>query len=335
MNLKMKTIRILFQIMIWIVYILLPVFVVPQPSSIFQNNSYYLILYTVVSIFSIGYFYFNYNYVIPKYYFTKMFSLTVLANFIYLLLTAAVLKVMDTIYGYNFYEESLQRPVFFSGFFIRFIVLFAIAFSLRINKHLQLIEAQKKEAELIALKARLNPHFLFNVLNDIYGQALIKSDTTHESIAKLSSLMRYVITECNSERVTIESELSYIKNYIELQKMRLTHKTKVNLKVEGTTENIWIQPLLFIPFIENAFKYGVSTEKPSSIDIDFVLKSKCIIFSVRNKIINSPDNYHESNNIGIETSVKRLDALFNNQYELDIIEKEKEYLLTLKINLNA
>lgn len=113
MNLKMKTIRILFQIMIWIVYILLPVFVVPQPSSIFQNNSYYLILYTVVSIFSIGYFYFNYNYVIPKYYFTKMFSLTVLANFIYLLLTAAVLKVMDTIYGYNFYEESLQRPVFF------------------------------------------------------------------------------------------------------------------------------------------------------------------------------------------------------------------------------
>jgi len=335
MNVKMKTIRILFQITIWIVYILLPVFVVPQPSSIFQNNTYYLILYIVVSIFSIGYFYFNYNYVIPKYYFTKKFSLTVLANFIYLLLTAALLKVSDTIYGYNFYEESLQRPVFFSGFFIRFIVLFAIAFSLRINKHLQLIEAQKKEAELIALKARLNPHFLFNVLNDIYGQALIKSDTTHESIEKLSSLMRYVITECNAERVAFERELSYMKNYIELQRLRLTPKTKVNFKIEGTTENIWIQPLLFIPFIENAFKYGVSNEKPSSIDIDFVIKNNCINFSVRNKIVTSPDNYHESNNIGIETSVKRLNNLFNNQYKLDIVEKEKEFLLTLKINLNA
>lgn len=335
MNLKMKIIRILFQITIWIVYIFLPVFVVPQPAGIFQNNTHYIIPYVVICLFSIGFFYFNYNYVIPKYYFTKKFILTILANFIYLLLTVVVLKVSDTIYGYNLYEEGLQRPSFFSGFFIRFIVLFAIAFGLRINKYLQLIEAQKIEAELIALKARLNPHFLFNVLNDIYGQALIKSDTTHESIAKLSSLMRYVVTECNVKRVAFERELSYMKNYIELQRLRLTPKTKVNLKIEGTTENIWIQPLLFIPFIENAFKYGVSTEKPSSIDIDFVLKSKCIIFSVRNKIINSPDNYHESNNIGIETSVKRLDALFNNQYELDIIEKEKEYLLTLKINLNA
>lgn len=332
---KMKTIRILFQITIWIVYILLPVFVVPEPSSIFQNNTYYLILYIFVSIFSIGYFYFNYNYLIPKYYFTKKFSLVVLANFIYLLLTVTVLKVTDTIFGYNFYEESPQRPVFFSGFFIRFIVLFALAFSLRINKHLQLIEAQKKEAELIALKARLNPHFLFNVLNDIYGQALIKSDTTHESIAKLSSLMRYLISECTAERVAFERELSYMKNYIELQRLRLTPKTKVNLKIEGTTENIWIQPLLFIPFIENAFKYGVSNEKPSSIDIDFVIKSNCINFSVRNKIINSPGNYHESNNIGIETSVKRLDTLFKNQYKLDIVEKEKEFILTLKINLNA
>lgn len=335
MNLKMKIIRILFQIMIWIVYILLPVFVVPQPSGIFQNNTYFLILYIVVSLFSIGYFYFNYNFVIPKYYFTKKFLLTALANFIYLLLTALVLKITNTIYGYNFYEEGLQMPVFFSGFFIRFIILFAVAFGLRINKHLKLIEAQKIEAELIALKARLNPHFLFNVLNDIYGQALIKSNTTHESIAKLSSLMRYVITECNAERVTIESELSYIKNYIELQRLRLTPKTKVNLKIEGSTENIWIQPLLFIPFIENAFKYGVSTEKPSSIDIDFVIKNNCINFSVRNKIINSPDNYHESNNIGIETSVKRLDTLFKKQYKLDITKEEKEFLLTLKINLNA
>lgn len=335
MNLKMKIIRILFQITIWIVYIFLPVFVVPQPAGIFQNNTHYIIPYVVICLFSIGFFYFNYNYVIPKYYFTKKFLLIALSNFIYLLLTIVVLKVTDTIYGYNFYEEGIQRPDFFSGFFIRFIVLFVIAFSLRINKHLQLIEAQKKEAELIALKARLNPHFLFNVLNDIYGQALIKSDTTHESIEKLSSLMRYVITECNAERVAFERELSYMKNYIELQRLRLTPKTKVNFKIEGTTENIWIQPLLFIPFIENAFKYGVSNEKPSSIDIDFVIKNNCINFSVRNKIVTSPDNYHESNNIGIETSVKRLNNLFNNQYKLDIVEKEKEFLLTLKINLNA
>lgn len=335
MNLKMKIIRILFQITIWIVYIFLPVFVVPQPAGIFQNNTHYIIPYVVICLFSIGFFYFNYNYVIPKYYFTKKFLLIALSNFIYLLLTIVVLKVTDTIYGYNFYEEGIQRPDFFSGFFIRFIVLFVIAFSLRINKHLQLIEAQKKEAELIALKARLNPHFLFNVLNDIYGQALIKSDTTHESIEKLSTLMRYVITECNAERVAFERELSYMKNYIELQRLRLTPKTKVNFKIEGTTENIWIQPLLFIPFIENAFKYGVSNEKPSSIDIDFVIKNNCINFSVRNKIVTSPDNYHESNNIGIETSVKRLNNLFNNQYKLDIVEKEKEFLLTLKINLNA
>lgn len=332
---KTKTPSILFQTSIWLVYLFLPVLVVPQPSSIFQNNTFYLILYVIVCLFSIGFFYFNYKYVIPRYYFTKKLFLAVLANFIYLLVTGAVLKVTVTIYAYNFNEEDLQRPVFLSGFFIRFIILFAIAFGLRINKRLKLIEAQKIEAELIALKTKLNPHFLFNVLNDIYGQALIKSDTTHESISKLASLMRYIITDCNAERVSFERELSYIKNYIELQRLRLTPITKVNLKIEGASENIMIQPLLFIPFIENAFKYGVSNEKPSSIDIDFVIKNNCIIFSVRNKIFNSHHNYHESNNIGIETSVKRLDALFKNQYKLEIVEKEKEYILTLKINLNA
>ena len=332
---KTKTPSILFQTSIWLVYLFLPVLVVPQPSSIFQNNTYYLILYVIVCLFSIGFFYFNYKYVIPRYYFTKKLFLAVLANFIYLLVTGAVLKVTVTIYGYNFIEEGLQRPVFLSGFFIRFIILFAIAFGLRINKRLKLIEAQKIEAELIALKTRLNPHFLFNILNDIYGQALIKSDTTHESIAKLSALMRYVITDCNAEKVAFESEIRYMKNYIELQRLRLTDKTKVNFKIVGTTENIQIQPLLFIPFIENAFKYGVSNEKYSSIDITFAIDNNCINFSVRNKIFNSLDNYHESNNIGIETSVKRLDTLFKNQYKLDIVEKEKEYILTLKFNLNA
>lgn len=334
-RMKAKTINIIFQIVIWIAYVFLPIFLVPQPSSIFQSNSFNLVLYAVVCLLSIGFFYFNFNYVLPRYYFTKKLLLTAIANIIYLFLTAAILKVTLTIYGNNFYEEGLQRPVFLSGFFIRFIILFAIAFGLRINKRFKLIEAQKTEAELIALKARINPHFLFNVLNDIYGQALIKSDTTHESIAKLSALMRYVITECNVEMVPFESEIRYVKNYIELQRLRLTDKTKVNFKIVGTTENIQIQPLLFIPFIENAFKYGVSNEKYSSIDITFAIDNNCINFSVRNKIFNSLDNYHESNNIGIETSVKRLDTLFKNQYKLDIVEKEKEYILTLKFNLNA
>lgn len=330
---KAKTTNILFQTVIWIVYVIFPILVVPQSAVLFKNNSYYVIQYIIFSIFSIAYFYFNYHYAIPKFYFYKKYLLTVLANLIFLLLTAVVLKI--AIYGDILNEGVVQRPVYLSGFIIRFVILFTIAFGLRMNKHLKLIEAQKKEAELIALKARINPHFLFNVLNGIYGQALIKSDATHESIAKLAALMRYVLTECNAEKVAFERELAYIKNYIELQRLRLTSKSNVNLKIVGKTNNIFIQPLLFIPFIENAFKYGVSNEKPSSIDIDFVIENNCINFSVRNKIFNSSRTYHESNNIGIETSVKRLDSLFKDQYKLDIVEKDREYILTLKIMLNA
>ncbi|MEN8230901.1 MAG: histidine kinase [Bacteroidota bacterium] len=108
------------------------------------------------------------------------------------------------------------------------------------------------KAEFSALKSQINPHFLFNTLKGIYGQTITRSDQTADSVAKSSSMMRYVLTESDTEKVSLESEIAYIKSYLHLQQIRLTEKTKVDFKVSGDTSSVQIHPLLFISFIENA-----------------------------------------------------------------------------------
>lgn len=198
-------------------------------------------------------------------------------------------------------------------------------------------ENEKTFAELNALKAQLNPHFLFNTLNNLYALALEKSNSTPEMILKLSDLMSYILYECKSEKVLIQHELEFIQNYIELEKQRFGDKVQVEFGIKGENQFITISPLLFIPFIENAFKYGANVNTQNTqISIAFKIEERSISFEIKNSI--ETEYLEASKNrggVGIENVKKRLALLYPQQHELKIGIENNWYTVTLKLFLNG
>jgi len=194
------------------------------------------------------------------------------------------------------------------------------------------IETEKLNAELISLKAQINPHFLFNTLNGIYGLALTNSNKTADSISKLASMMRYVLTETTAEKVPLVNEIKYISDYVAFQKLRLTKKTKVNFTIEGAFLDQKISPILFISFVENAFKYGISNEVESTIKIHIIIENSAISLTVKNDRLNN-NNEEESCGIGLKNTKRRLDLIYENKYSLEITNTDKEHQIILKIQL--
>ena len=150
-----------------------------------------------------------------------------------------------------------------------FLTALFVFLSLRINKQLKQTEEDKLNTELSYLKAQINPHFLFNTLNSIYSLAITENaDQTSSAIVKLSGMMRYVISEANKDFVSLEKEVNYVKDYIEMQKLRLGNTVKIDPSVSGHYFIKKIAPLMLISFIENAFKHGVNAEAHSVILIE-------------------------------------------------------------------
>ena len=190
-----------------------------------------------------------------------------------------------------------------------------------LNLKLVKIEQQKLEAELKTLKGQLNPHFLFNSLNNIYSLALIKCEKVPELILKLADLMRHIIYESKENFILLEKELEFVQNFIDLQRIRTSEKTKINYTIEGEIPSAKIAPLLFEPFIDNAFKHGL----PGSVTNDFI--EIHFDFSSKNKLrFTIANNYSEflipkkkNSGIGLENVKQRLKLLYQpNEFDLHI-----------------
>jgi LytS/YehU family sensor histidine kinase len=214
-----------------------------------------------------------------------------------------------------------------------FLAVFIISIALKLQARFKETEKAKLAAELAYLKSQINPHFLFNTLNSIYSLALKKSDDTANAIVKLSGMMRYNITDAQSEFIEIEKEIDYITSYIELQKIRLGETAKVNFAVNGIADKHQIAPLLLISFIENAFKYGVNPEIESFIQITIGITNNTVELKVYNKIV--PVNIVENTKTGtgIANVIRRLDLLYSGKYQLQISHTETDYTVTLIITI--
>lgn len=193
------------------------------------------------------------------------------------------------------------------------------------------MERQHLEAELRSLKAQINPHFLFNTLNNLYSLSLDSSPKAPEMILKLSDLMRYIIYDCRENKVPAQKELDFLANYLSLEKLRLGDSVTVTFNIIGEP-NIQIAPLLFINFIENAFKHG-RKDNGSSIRVNFDFsKDQEVTFEVENttyeELESSPNHY---SGIGIENVYKRLKLLYPNKYTLVIETKNQMYCVKLNL----
>ena len=201
----------------------------------------------------------------------------------------------------------------------------------------QLREALEKEkigSELSFLKAQINPHFFFNTLNNIYALTVIDVEAAREALHKLSRMMRYVLYETQHGTVLLSQEIAFAQDYIQLMQLRLTDKVSVSLKPPVPLHDVSIAPMLFLPFIENAFKHGVSAVQPSHIDIKIWQEGQKVYIDVRNTLFTEKRTVlDESNGIGLTNTQRRLDLLYPGKYHLDVSENtsEKEFEVHLEL----
>jgi len=189
-------------------------------------------------------------------------------------------------------------------------------------------ETDKVNAELSFLKAQINPHFLFNTLNNIYSMAVSKSEDTATAIMKLSNIMRYVTDEAGNDFVPLRDEVNCAADYIDLQKMRLNEKVRVEFSVNGELNTKQIAPLIFMTFIENVFKYGISSHEPTNIIIKIDVEESKIVFFTQNKIFDKAPK-QERAGVGISNTQKRLQHIYPGNYLLNIDTKNDLYTVQL------
>lgn len=339
--------NLLFHITGIIVFLSLPFMMAPEGvhgfSDIFSDRGLQKELFTFVLM--LGFFYLNYFSLIPEFYFSKKYFLYIIIIASFFILVAFLPGMLFPISGKGppGLRESIPPPEFrpppgslldFKVLHVLFIFLAVVFLSiiLKIRDRLKKTEEEKLSSELMFLRAQINPHFLFNTLNGIYSLAIEKSENTADAIVKLSGIMRYVISETEHDYVSLEKEIDYITDYVELQKIRLDRSTKVSFEVKGTFTGKRIAPLILIPFIENAFKFGVNPEDESIIHIHIEVIENELLLIVRNDKV----GLLLSNNkvgVGIGNTKTRLNLLYQGKHVLHFVETDKEFGVNLKLNL--
>lgn len=232
------------------------------------------------------------------------------------------------------------RPVkpFDSTSLFIFLMIMALSTAIKTVQQWQLTEqravraeADKTSAELSFLKAQINPHFLFNTLNNIYTLAAIKDDKAADSIMKLSNIMRYVTDDITDDFVPLQSEIDCVSDYIELQRLRIGKNTTVNFEVEGEIDRKKIAPLIMMTFIENVFKYGVSKRDPAAIDIRINIHERDISFYCKNRVFGVQKSDYQRTGIGINNTKQRLEHLYAGRHLLNISNLNNEYIVQLTL----
>lgn len=198
------------------------------------------------------------------------------------------------------------------------------------EKERRTLANEKLTAELAFLRSQINPHFLFNCLNNIYSLAYQKSDSTAAAVMKLSEIMRYMLYESNDSRVELSREIGYLENFIELQKLRFKGNAYVELEVSGVEPDQQIVPLILIPFVENAFKHGDCSDPEFPIRIAIAVRDNRLHFSITNRV--TCQNKDETGGIGLINVQRRLDLLYPGKHQLNI-SRNGVYSAELSLNL--
>ena len=274
----------------------------------------------------------NFYLFIPQLWFRHSFWLFGAANVVLISITNLHL------FGNNL---SSLPDYFRAGYFSFMIVslllcLMAIGIALSIRYVIRRSERKQKEveAELAWLKNQINPHFLFNTLNNISCLAQIDGDLTQEAVMELSDLLRYAMYETNKPKVHLDGEVKFLQNYIELMKLRCNDMTKVNYQFSIVNYQLEVAPLLFISLIENAFKHGVNSNAPATIDIRLEQQDNLLVFCCDNTNNPKPTKDRSGSGIGLDNTRRRLDLIYPGRYTWEqSISEDNIYHVKISISL--
>ena len=205
------------------------------------------------------------------------------------------------------------------------------------NQERKELEKDKVTTELSLLKAQINPHFFFNTLNNIYVLTEVDPRVAGEAIHKLSKMMRYLLYDTQQGNNMLSQEIAFVKNYISLMQLRLTDVVKINIDIPTNLQDMPLAPMIFLPFVENAFKHGISATQQSYINIIIFQKDKMLELTVNNSIMKDNSVSLDTNSgIGLVNTRRRLDLLYPGKYKLDISEPDaaSEYTVHLVLDLS-
>lgn len=321
-------------------------FVIALISTVINHQESYFeeFIYELISVFFFALIIFvNVKYLFPLYlqknnFGTHLLYLAIASAIITPIRTYILFQVTSDIAGKHFVLNN-QFTTFFSTFLIGSgsSIYCAMMDWLKGQNQKQELRNETLQSELKFLKSQINPHFLFNTLNSLYALTLKKSDLAPEIVLRLSEMMRYMLYECNEKQVPLEKEVNYLMNYLELEKLRHGTKLDVDLKVAGSIKFQKIAPLMFIPFVENSFKHGVSHHITKGfVNINISADDQLLDLTIENsKTPTMPStSLKKSGGIGLANIKRRLELLYPEQYQLNISEQPNTYSVNLKINLN-
>jgi sensor histidine kinase YesM len=334
------------------IYVTLPNFDHPERLRNFSFLWFEVINY----LFLIVYFYCNSYIFVRRFLSMKKIALFLGISIVaYFLFCFAVPWILRTFMMPPFgFEIRFPRPVFpkahDASFIFRnlgiyahssqFLVIFIISTGLTVisqwyaeKQRLQELETSMVQAELSFLKSQIHPHFLFNSLNNIYYLALSKDDKAPESILSLSEFLRFVTAESDRSRIPMEKEVRMLEKYIHLQSLRASEKFELKFRMTGNFRDCTIMPLTFVPFVENAFKYGISSHTQCFIHIFVAHENGRLTFSCDNSIVAALKDRHSSTGIGLENIRKRLELAYSGKHSLDIKADSQAFRVKLQIDL--
>ena len=337
--------KIGIHVLAWLILFSLPFifsFEAKKDESMSDNAINFLLLHTFMNIFWVVLFYLNSIVLIPKFLYKRkvwtFVGIQILLFAFFIVLNRIIYELFISDIPYFFHKALI-----FNGIPFVFIVNASIASKaasdqIKLDKLNREKESENLKTELSFLRSQISPHFLFNVLNNLVAMVRLKSEELEPTILKLSSLMQYMLYETDDEQVLLKSEVDYLKSYIDLQQLRFGDRLKLNIDIDIEEDWHTIEPMLLIPFVENAFKHlHLNSVTKSQVFISINEESNSIIFRCKNTFENSVINQKNiekgKSGIGLPNVKKRLALMYPEKHQLTINKDNTSYNTKLILDL--
>lgn len=327
----------------WLLLFALPFLLRPsmnnqQPPEQQAESGIAILRYILNDIIYICFFYLNALWLVPKFFYNRKYSryaLVIVMLFVFLLLVTWFIF-------FELFKQSqfnLSTHILFNFFFFLFFLAGSTAYAMikdrtRADRMARDKQTENLKTELSLLRSQASPHFMFNVLNNMVALARKKSDLLEPSLLKFSSLLRYMLYEADEEKVPVEKEIEYLQSYIDLQKQRFGNNVQVNVSLEENTNHHEIEPMLMIPFVENAFKHGTGMIQQPQINIHLKTDEAQLNLVVENKYDPSSQEIKDkTSGIGLTNVKRRLNLLYDQKHKLEVKQKDNWFSVLLQLNL--
>ena len=339
--------RVARNVYFWLIYNLFQVVNLITSETLTSDAAVFSIKFHLLQTFWMGIVvYVNNLFLLPRLFEKRKYALYFISVSAWILFTSEVTEIFFDYYIQHYPQyfsetsQSFNDMPFVAALFLVALFLFGFTMAKFANDYflredaVKLMEKKQVESELNFLKSQINPHFLFNTLNSIYSLALKKSDETAEVVLKLSDLLRYILYECNTDRILLSKEIETLNNYVELERIRTRSTDRIRFSVNGDPGRIKVAPLIWISFVENAFKHGMGSRAADGfVNIEMDITPKAVIFKCLNNFGESRQSFtpdgKNAGGIGMENLKKRLSLIYPEKHKLKIEKNDGLFFVEL------